>query len=388
MNWVKSKFNYFATLYVAISYVFLSNTFYLESNFSILERSSFAFIAGLILINFNPSTSKFVISTPLTLLIFTSGLSLIHFFQEYVVKDFIGFVIVALVATLIANQYSPTLILKGLVLGASILVFWSIVLLVFIGDLSFATSGQFIGPFSHWNSLGLAILPGVAAALSLTKQKKFWEFFRFSFLGTAIFVLILSESRTSWIVALVLLFISVVSMISKKHKYIRASIWAGLGTLFIIAIFNLSLVLNILGKDSSLTGRTQIWQSILTHSFDGGIFGNGWVRNFPNDYPIYIEILMEQNLRVFHAHNDLLQWIVSAGAISALLIIVSYFIIFKTVFINRTVLINNSAIRWLLLGGLQLVLSGLTEPSSFQLPGWLIFCLLLVVATKTKQNTS
>lgn len=386
MNWIKTNFDFFAITFVAVAYLLLSNTYLFESNFSILERSSFALIACLILMNFNPNSRGLVISVPLILLVLFCGISISHFLQEYVAKDFIGLVFVAVLATLIANQFSPIVFLKGLLIGGLFIALWSVSLVLFLPLSAFANSGQLIGPFTHWNSLGLSLLPGVAVAVSLTKQTLLWNVLRFSYLAIAGWVLFLSQSRTSWIVALGVLVLGAITLLPLKYKKSWFMFWGLLTLLIAIAAFNFSTVLNFLGKDSSLTGRTQIWQSVFAHSLDGGIIGNGWVRVFPTDYPVYIDILTEQNLRVFHAHNDLLQWLVSAGIISVLLVVFSYFVIIKSAIYYRTALSNEASIRWLLLGASQLILSGLTEPSTYQMPGWFIFCLLITFATIKKSD--
>lgn len=358
-----------------IAYIFVSssNTVYFETHFSLLDRGLIAFTLSLIWRLFFVTEKIIVIPIPLLVLIFAMGISITQFLQWYIAQDFIGMVAIAISSMLLVSAMSMNDISKGLSIGVAIISLWIFGYLVLLSEISFSASGQLIGPFSHWNSLALSLLLGLPAIISIKLSNKLIAFLlKLIFLSLIFWEIVLSDSKTSLICFCIVVTIWFILWVSTKSRTLAIAVGLSAMTLVFVAFVNSGIVLAFLGKNTNLTGRTEIWGSLMSRSSDKFLFGHGWARLFPQDSPVFSQLFTDTGFVAFHSHNDLLQWYVTCGILGLLSIGLVMSLLFiagiKSFIQNKDLLFILSAIAF--------AISGITEIASFTSQGWFIMTVI------------
>jgi exopolysaccharide production protein ExoQ len=149
-------------------------------------------------------------------------------------------------------------------------------------------AGDWRGVFSHKNTLELY-------ALVLGNWRPIW---RFGLLTIYLTLLILSHSFTSLICAVLYLAGTAVYIVGKGDKLAGLIVAITLGLpLLLLQLglwYNADLLLSFVGKDASLTGRTDLWFAILDLIKQRPLLGWGymatWVPNDPQTAAIWEEL--------------------------------------------------------------------------------------------------
>lgn len=364
----------------AISFVVFSNALYLEAQYSLMERGFFILSLTLLWRLLFFKSGVITVSIPLILLVLVMGLSVTQFLQSYIAQDFIGAAAVSTSTVILASSMKLNDVARGVAFGGITLAVLSLGTLWFSPETSWAPEGKFIGIYSHWNSLGLSLLLGVAAIIGAQFTSKSWLNLLIKLSGLIVVGLpiYLSNSKNSWVTFMCLVIAGIILWIYKFNKLIFAASLALTASFVVFAYFNSAWLLSLLEKDSSISGRTGIWQAAMNHIGDRPWLGYGWARIFPPDSIIGGYITTESQIPAFHSHNDLLNWYLTTGVFGLFLVLVLYATILRSGFLSLRKQITGSA--WLLVGALELLISGLVEVSSFQLQGWFVFSLLVSTA--------
>lgn len=373
-----------ALLLSATTVVVLSNTTYFESKFSMMERGLACLAVALIFMWFTANHKPIFLPTFLVGLTIVSGMSIANYLQIYRVQDFIGYASAFLTAAIYISILDKKLLINSIAAGFSILVTWSLVL-IGNGTESWNLYGQYQGPFVHYNILGFTMLLAIPSFLFIKTQNLAFTFaLRLSLLSCAVYLIDISESRTSFVSAIIVIAAYLIWLSFTKSQ-ILGWVLVGLSLVLSVALLlNSSSILKLLGKDNSLTGRTKIWESLLEHFGDRPLTGFGWSRLFTPDSPISSIASSETGFFVSHSHNDLLHWYITTGTLGALFVISN---IFVTVFLALKSPSRKSYWgAWVLISILALTISGTTEISSFQVQGWYVLSLISVIAVKEAYN--
>jgi exopolysaccharide production protein ExoQ len=80
-------------------------------------------------------------------------------------------------------------------------------------------------------------------------------------------------------------------------------------------------VLELAGKDPTLTGRTELWDLVIDKIYERPLFGWGYSAFWEMANPLAVEISAKVRWLVPHAHNGLLEMLLEVGVVGALLII-------------------------------------------------------------------
>lgn len=363
-----------------ISFVVFSNALYFEAQYSLMERGFFILSLTLLWRLLFFKSGVITVSIPLILLVLVMGLSVTQFLQSYIAQDFIGAAAVSTSAVILASSLKLNDVARGIAFGGITLAVLSLGTLWLSPETSWAPEGKFIGIYSHWNSLGLSLLLGVAAIIGAQFTSKSWLNLLIKLSGLIVVGLpiYLSNSKNSWVTFMCLVITGIILWIYKFNKLIFAASIALTAGFLVFAYFNSAWLLSLLEKDSSISGRTGIWQAAMNHIGDRPWLGFGWARIFPPDSIIGGYITTESQIPAFHSHNDFLNWYLTTGVFGLLLVLVLYVTILRSGFLSLRKHITGSA--WLLVGALELLISGLVEVSSFQLQGWFVFSLLVSTA--------
>lgn len=174
--------------------------------------------------------------------------------------------------------------------------------------------GAWKGIFGHKNGLGrMMVLSIIVFALVEFRRKQ--RLLKWIFLSLAVIVLILSQSSTALVLAIIMTAVLVLLPILRLRTHLIVPIWLFTGAVAVAAcsyaVMNADSVLQILGKDSSLSGRTMLWMVAsmaisqkpwLGHGFDAfwtGLQGESgsimssirWLA--PNSHNGYLDLLLD-----------------------------------------------------------------------------------------------
>jgi O-antigen ligase len=176
--------------------------------------------------------------------------------------------------------------------------------------------GAWRGLWTEKNALGGNMTIGfvllMSAAVLNPRRRWLWG----GFAVVALFLVIMSTSKTS-LVSLILGFggLVIVAMARRSPAMSIATTWLvvlGIGLMAAVAIFASDAVLDILGKDATLTGRTKIWaaamRQIELNPMTG--YGYGAVWDEKGVWGPLAWIVKDAGFKPQHAHNAWIeQWL-------------------------------------------------------------------------------
>ena len=229
---------------------------------------------------------------------------------------------------------------------AYVLLPLSIILIKYyrVYGVAYSSSGEYeywLGVTTHKNSLGaLAMIGGIYFTWSIMKtwgNKK--VFIDILFFSMALYLLIGSKSMTSLYVLFVGIFtLLMVRVLKINLKYMGTTIF------FIVLLFFLifQLIENLVvqdsimgsiiessGRDTTLTGRTDLWTDLLDIASRNPIFGVGygsfWIGDLGND------LWQKYTWQPTEGHNGYIDVYVELGLIGLFLLIMAIFFAYKSI---------------------------------------------------------
>ena len=259
--------------------------------------------------------------------------------------------------------------------------------------------GALRGIFTHKNQFGAVMVPGVIIFLlkALRNEKNSWIYW--IFLGTLITLLVLSQSTTALATTGLMLILCLIYRIFRWRYEIMISvilaaiIFGIFALLWFTAYVGSDSLLDAVGKDSTFSGRTLIWQYVWDKIQERPLFGYG-VSAFWNDMngPSSYVILAMGGIETVYAHNGFLDMCLSIGFIGLFIFLGSYF----STAIKSLAWLRKSKTPeglWPLLFLTYILLSNLSEGTIHTMDNsfWAIFTALsysLIIAERHKYITS
>ncbi|PZM10591.1 O-antigen ligase family protein [Rhizobium tubonense] len=238
-------------------------------------------------------------------------------------------IVCALIAMRVLDIRTITL---GAVAGVGLVLLYSMAFGRYEYDILDGTF-SFVGAFDSKNQLGLYASLGIYfsfAAVFVLGERRIWV------VGAGIvgllsaYCLFAAQSATSVITtaAVVALIISmrVILFLSPKNRKLLFTAAAVFFTVFAVAGVYLGatdLVLGAFGKDSTLTGRTYLWQQGIAAAVLHPIFGIGyqayWVQGFSEPERLWEEFFITAR-GGFHFHNTFIETTVETGLVGVILL--------------------------------------------------------------------
>lgn len=318
------------------------------------------------------------------LVIAGSALSLIVNNSTGGLQNLGAFVLITISAILAANTLSANKLACSILLGIDAIVCWTYIdAFVFEPTTGVQMASRALtGIFHNENILGLSILIGVPISLGLFAQSLKMTLFKWISFTLVFATIIASTSQTALFSAMIALALWGLFQ-ALKHSRKRFVILAGFLLLAgVILLSNSQLILKIIDKNSTFSGRTQIWEAALKAIGERPFWGYGWDTIIGPSSELNAQISQITGWEWFaHLHNDLLQWFATAGLLAGFGIFLMYFVTFL---LSGYILwrFQNQEYLWIFLAICTLALQGLTEISSFRPQGWLIVNILLVALVK------
>lgn len=223
--------------------------------------------------------------------------------------------------------------------------------------------GAWRGIYSHKNILGKVMVLSILVFLLLVKDRKFQLL---SWLGLSIssLLLIFSTSKSSLVIALVLLVILPIYQSLRLREDILAPVVLStvillLGS-FVLILSNTESILLSLGRDPTLTGRTELWEysleMIRQRIFLGYGYHNFWLDwDSPGSY-----VWRAVGWKPPNAHNGLIELALDLGLLGTFIFLAGFLTNLVRAFVHIRIT-KNSIGFWPLLYLSFLFLANITE---------------------------
>ncbi|TGQ65553.1 MAG: O-antigen ligase family protein [Mesorhizobium sp.] len=237
-----------------------------------------------------------------------------------------------LCAYVAARTVSVRTLTIGALVGIFVVMLYSLKVGAYSEDVLDGTY-NFVGAFASKNQIGFV------ASLGIYFSVVFLAFLRrgrLSFMLTvpvvllSAYLLAISHSATSMasipaVLALVAL-LAMSKLLSRRYRRVIFLVGAGLIVVVAFVALNLGLmdfVLGLFGKDSTLTGRTYLWEQGWNAAMRSPILGVGyaayWVQGFAEAERLWNEFYITTRTG-FHFHNTYVEALVELGFTGAVLI--------------------------------------------------------------------
>jgi exopolysaccharide production protein ExoQ len=181
-------------------------------------------------------------------------------------------------------------------------------------------TGEFRGIFSQKNILGQAMAVGALACLhSIRANKRSW-LSGMSMFFVITFVALMSASTTSTLAILLFWVVGVVTSLLQRGggaRILGVFLLALLLLVAPVAAFSPETLYGLIGKDPTLTGRTEIWGYIIPYIYQRPLLGWGYGAFWSTQNLAAWEIANTIHWYAPEAHNGVLEILLSGGLIGA-----------------------------------------------------------------------
>jgi exopolysaccharide production protein ExoQ len=197
------------------------------------------------------------------------------------------------------------------------------------------TAGDWQGIFGQKNTLGrFMAFEVMACGVGVLAERGLWRVFCIFGVLACMPLLIMSKDATAYLAAPILALSLPLYLFTRKHSFLKtaavlSTLSATIVGIVFVMIIEPSKLLHLLGKDSTLTGRTDIWSMVwdkfLQRPWVGYGYSAFWMGKDGKESAGISEAL---HWIVPHSHNGFLDVLVQVGAVGLLLFFVGYAIFF------------------------------------------------------------
>ncbi|QEE60838.1 O-antigen ligase family protein [Salinibacterium sp. dk2585] len=372
-------------LAVIVGFVGLMEPRHLWGRYSILESALAVLVLSLVAWRYSPRRPRVPLLLPLGgLLLLMAASALWSYASWETVRDVTTYAILALGAWVIVRSARlQTVVLAIVVAGALVLGASTALLLVSPADALFYETSGFQGIYGNRNTLAFVMTLALPAALTVRVSGWLGAIAKFAAATAFLIAIGFTLSKSSWIVAAVVVLSWIGLGLLRRRRAAGILFFGVLALGAALAMANFSRVLLLLGKSDTINGRTGIWTGVLDAIAQRPIVGFGWSRSWPAGSPHSERVSQELAAGhvVFHAHNELLNWLVTLGVLGAVLVLVLY--VFAVCAGIRIWWGNQQAVfLWLPITAVAVIARGFSDISETNAQGWFVFMLVLASCAK------
>jgi exopolysaccharide production protein ExoQ len=250
-----------------------------------------------------------------------------------------------------------------------------------------------LGVFQTKNELGMTMAMGIIpffytllAEMFSQRPRSLTILFSVAGLLLCCGLLYLSQSRTAWVTGLIGLIFCVVTKLTHKRVGAAIIIWTAivllLGPAVVLAMDQLGTIATMLGRDSTLTGRVDLWFTLPSYIMQRPWLGHGlgafWVDQSAN----VLEIWTAVDWAPPTAHNGWLDLLLELGVVGLSLAAIQVLLLL-TNGIRAVIDGQEPGAQYLLATVFALLIHNLTE-SGLVRPGvsWCLFFIATAALTK------
>lgn len=194
-------------------------------------------------------------------------------------------------------------------------------------------AGDWRGVMGHKSTLGRTMVLGALAFLLLAMRRRasLSSLMTWAALGLCLFLLVMSQSRTAWLVGLILLLLFPAAQLVQRTHWTVTSV--AVFTAMVVGIVGAQIasdqLFQLLGRDATLTGRTVVWSTAMEFGIQRPILGYGY-KVFWLSEP-GAELAEMLNNFVGNGHNGFLDLWLELGLVGLALFLVSVYMALKRV---------------------------------------------------------
>lgn len=232
------------------------------------------------------------------------------------------FWVVAIVALLavVAFRNHPEKFFQTLVLYSVLMIGGSLIMVLLNPARGIGEDGRWLGLTSHANGLGLISIISVWANISyiFITRSKFVKIVNLCMILAAALCIYGANSVTSLVVSVVIIALTLILRTLDTKRITRLFVQitgAGFLALFCVSvlyvlapeIFSIDAMLGAVGRNSTLTGRTALWDTAMTRITQDPLIGSGFQE--------YINI---SGTRIKHFHSGYIELLIRGGILAVL----------------------------------------------------------------------
>ncbi|MBV8631920.1 MAG: O-antigen ligase family protein [Silvibacterium sp.] len=181
------------------------------------------------------------------------------------------------------------------------------------------------GVFTQKNACGRAMVLATAATISNWRLSPS----KVASVGVFLFVLFMSGSRGAWAIEAVLLafcgWLVIANRLPSRSRLVSTAASAcAVAGVSAVAAYHLPLLLAFIGRDVSLSGRTEIWKQTWRFVLERPISGWGYAAFWRGLEGRSFDVAVALRFIVFHAHNGFLEIWLELGLPGLALFTLSY----------------------------------------------------------------
>jgi O-antigen ligase len=165
----------------------------------------------------------------------------------------------------------------------------------------YSNEGAWKGALGHKNIMGRTMVLCILVMWAVAPQVRAYKVLLWSIIALSVFVIAMSQSRTSWLAgAGLVLAIPFLKYLQRSQIPLMARILlvaiAGLGGLGVLIFEFADVGLQAVGRDATFTGRTDIWLAAIEAGSDKPILGHG--------YRTFWTLGLTNSLLIGNGHNS------------------------------------------------------------------------------------
>jgi exopolysaccharide production protein ExoQ len=270
----------------------------------------------------------------------------------------------------LAEKYRPEEQMRLIFAVGCLIVLGSYLMVAMLPSRGLDNQGHWTGLFGHKNALGVYLSIYLMSFFFMSRRMTLSRLLGFGVVLLGILAVYLSQSRTGWVTCAFLIAYVCLSRILKKFKSMDfpAILFAFLSLIGIfgwIVFENFSSLMRLLGKDTSLTGRTEIWReaiwAINRRLFFGYGYSGFWNGLTPESNAVNVQISSALNGQEFnHAHNAFLTITLQVGIVGMAVLGIAFLAALRSA-IRSIFVYRSKAALWYLGILLALLVAGSDE---------------------------
>jgi exopolysaccharide production protein ExoQ len=316
-------------------------------------------------------------------------------FPDLTAKRAFGLFGTSLIGFYIATRFKLATFLECLVLSTGIAAVLSVLAILFvhrIGIMQNEYAGAWQGIYGHKNVLAAAMVFGIMNALLLAiastgPRRRIYIALLVLFTG----LLAGSRSATSMLIAVTMVALIIFTLLMKSRRHAAATGMAIVIGAAVVAIaipalgIDTQAFFDLLGRDSTLTGRTDIWPYAIEAIGDRPLLGWGykafWLDNGP------VQQYITSDWLPFHAHNGFLELSIDVGMVGTGFFVIGW-ILGAWRGLRMVISSNGSIPLWPLMTGICFILSNITEASiaTYNTFQWVIYLSAFLYAVEPRRT--
>jgi exopolysaccharide production protein ExoQ len=225
-----------------------------------------------------------------------------------------------------ARQLAEVVVIAGIIAG--VVGILTSILVPSIGRDSF-NGGAWQGIFRSKNGCGNVMLSLLTAAMSFHFPRRGMEAARYLLFPLAIVLLVMSDAKTAWVLgALYMLAMYIAERLQRVHRrdssIAKVLLLVLAGSLVAAIPIFLPTLLDMLGKDASLSGRVPLWASAFVSILKRPLLGYGYAAFWTGLQGESLNIFLSTHFLIYQAQNGLLEVWLELGLVGVVLVIVTF----------------------------------------------------------------